>query len=361
MTLSVKEFVERSGASDSTLTQYDRELSRLERWLEKPLGDATVRDLDRLKTQLRKIDSGPQYVRLLRMFYKIAEREDLRRVCVMKQRFKKLAPEDVLTPKDVQALIDATPVGRDKALIGGLWDTGSRIHEIVAVQLRNVSVTKDGHYRIFFSKSKVPGEEHSGYVMDTAPVLRAWLKAHPDQRPDAPLFPTYSGGYLTRHGGYKIVERASRKAGIQKRIYPHLFRHSRATHLLRLGMSEAQVKRLLGWAPGSTMLNRYAHLSDGDAYRGLLKAQGFDVPEADAAESMAFEDTDLKPVVPMVAPPGARPEVTLTGEQQAEMTKLIKDDPNIRRFLTILMIAAGADPRGSLQLREGTADVPALK
>jgi integrase len=311
----------------------------VEQWLDKPLGRATVRDLERLKPKLRAMASGPQYVRLMRMFYIRAKREDVLPILVLKQRKHRLSPDDVLTPKDVQALIDATPGARDKALIGVLWDTGSRIHEVLSVSLRDVSETKEG-YRIFFRKAKVAGEEHSGWVMDTAAVLRAWLKAHPWRtNPDAKLFPAFDGAALTRHGGGHVVEKAARKSGIAKRIYPHLFRHSRATHLLRLGMSEFDVKRLLGWAPSSTMLNRYAHLRDVDAYRALLKIQGYDVPEMGSAETMAFEDADLKPVVPLLAPPGKRHETI----SSPELDELLAD-PNVLRFLRLLE-SARARPR----------------
>src|SRR2546426_11413100 len=180
----------------------------------------------------------------MRMFYKTAGRVDVLPVLKLKQRLKRLSPNDVLTPKEVQALIDATPGARDKAMIGVLWDTGSRISEVLAVKLADVDATKEG-FRIFFRKSKVAGGEHSGWVNDTAAVLRAWLKAHPWRTDrDAFLFPSFSGGGRTRAGRDAGAREGAREVRLGKRIYPHLFRHSRATHLLRIGMSESDVKRL---------------------------------------------------------------------------------------------------------------------
>lgn len=338
MSLTIAQFVARSGASPGSLQTYERCLGQVERWLGKPLGKATVRDLERFKPKLRALQSGPQYVNLMRMFYKTAGRVDVLPVLKLKQRLKRLSPNDVLTPKEVQALIDATPGARDKAAIGVLWDTGSRISEVLAVKLGDVDVTKEG-FRIFFRKSKVAGEQHSGWVNDTAAVLRAWLKAHPWRTDrDAFLFPSFSGGELTRSGGYAIVRKAARKVKLGKRIYPHLFRHSRATHLLRLGITDAQVKRLLGWAPSSTMLNRYAHLADVDSYRALLKAQGYDVPEAGSVEAMTFEDAKLEPVVPMIPAPGMVRPIT-----PQELAGLLAD-PNVARFLQLLEAARAPPP-----------------
>src|ERR1035438_7630046 len=69
-----------------------------------------------------------------------------------------------------------------------------------------------------------------------------------------------------------MLKRHFRRAGITKPFYPHLFRHSRATHVLAMGiMTDAQARRYFGWTPQSTMLGRYAHLTDTDAHDALLK------------------------------------------------------------------------------------------
>ena len=55
-----------------------------------------------------------------------------------------------------------------------------------------------------------------------------------------------------------IIKRACAGAGLSaKRIYPHLFRHTRATHLLLTGqMNETQAKVYFGWSPDSKMIGR---------------------------------------------------------------------------------------------------------
>jgi hypothetical protein len=70
-------------------------------------------------------------------------------------------------------------------------------------------------------------------------------------------------------------------------------------------MREGQVKKLLGWKPGSMMLARYSHLVDTDAYRDLLERQGYEVPKALDLGKLTFEEDALKAVVPMNAPPAA--------------------------------------------------------
>ena len=54
------------------------------------------------------------------------------------------------------------------------------------------------------------------------------------------------GGQLTRVMVFTILKQAARRAGIEKRISPHTFRHSFATHLLEGGASIRQVQEMLG-------------------------------------------------------------------------------------------------------------------
>jgi len=70
----------------------------------------------------------------------------------------------------------------------------------------------------------------------------------------------------------KILDRARSKAGIDKPVNPHHFRHSRAT-VLANHFTEAQMCEWFGWVPGSSVPGRYVHLSGRDidrAYRSLL-------------------------------------------------------------------------------------------
>src|SRR3989442_13027903 len=203
-------------------------MKQLEGWLGRRLGDATAHDIERLKSKLRDMKSGPQYARLGRMFYKAADREDLRKLLVMKQRMKRLKPSDILSPKEVHAMIDNCGGSRDRALIACLWDTGARIHELLAVNLGDIreqdSPANGGRklFVIWFGKAKVAGEEHEGYVIGSAPALDSWLKAHPDKRANAALFPSWSGGRVTEAGALRVCRRAGKGAGHAQRVFSDL-------------------------------------------------------------------------------------------------------------------------------------------
>ena len=76
----------------------------------------------------------------------------------------------------------------------------------------------------------------------------------------------------------KLLHDLRERANFQKRLYPHLFRHSRATFYAN-SLTEQQAKMYFGWSGGSTMVARYTHLSGRDINNAILKANGILVDE----------------------------------------------------------------------------------
>ena len=69
------------------------------------------------------------------------------------------------------------------------------------------------------------------------------------------------------------IRRIARRAGIKKRIYPHLFRHTRATRLLAK-VPESIGAKYMGWVNGSKMVGVYVHLASEDVEEAILKMYG---------------------------------------------------------------------------------------
>ena len=345
---TIEDFLARSGASEATNRTTGSQLRSMESWIAArhagrriPLGEVSKNDLEALKADLYRRRSGAHYAAIARMFFRVAGREDAMKVLKLRQKGRtRLSPDAILTVADVNALIAAADSARDRALIVVLWETGARAHEAMALNLENVRVLENGNggqYHLWFRKVKVSGEEHVGYIVEGSAYLKAWIAAHPDPRPDAPLFVSFSGRRFTPHGAAIMVRRTAARAKIGKRVHPHLFRHSRATHLLRVGVPESSVKKLFGWTPGSTMLSRYAHLTGDDARRDLLRAMGLEDDTPVPVERIESDVAKLRPVVAMNAPPPPSP--ASVGEIMDLMA-----DPKVQHFLSLLRTAGPQSP-----------------
>jgi integrase/recombinase XerD len=81
--------------------------------------------------------------------------------------------------------------------------------------------------------------------------------------------------YMTFWGSLRI---AAKRAGIEKRVNPHSFRHARATHLAHY-LTEQQLKAHLGWTPNSKMAGTYVHLSGKDVDKAILNIYGIATEE----------------------------------------------------------------------------------
>ena len=115
-------------------------------------------------------------------------------------------------------------------------------------------------------------------IIFSSPYLATWLDNHPfRQNPEAFVWVgigTVGRNIPLQYGAIRMhLKRIAEKAGIKKRIHPHLFRHSRSTHLAK-HLTEAQMKQYLGWVQGSDMAAIYVHLSGRDVDDALLKMHG---------------------------------------------------------------------------------------
>jgi integrase/recombinase XerD len=185
---------------------------------------------------------------------------------------RKLQRNELLTPSEIQLVIETSRSVRDKAFVNVLWEAGARIAEIGNRYLHDVVPAPVGYTLELDGKTG----RRSVLVVSSAPLLAQWLNNHPFKtNPDAPLWvhehaPTPR--LLMYPAMRKLLNELFRTAGITKRVHPHLFRHSRATYCLATGlMTEAQAKAYFGWAPNSDQLATYAHLLASDANAAILR------------------------------------------------------------------------------------------
>jgi integrase/recombinase XerD len=171
-------------------------------------------------------------------------------------RIERYLPE-TLNELQVEQLIEAVdqkvPLGlRDRAIVELLYASGLRISELAGARLENFNPEE--------AILRVTGK---GNKMRLVPVgrkaceaLAAYLSA---ERPrlvkrgtGSEIFLSSRGSKLTTARIWQIVKDVSRRAGLGKSVYPHLLRHSFATHLLGNGADLRIIQEMLGHADIST-------------------------------------------------------------------------------------------------------------
>jgi site-specific recombinase XerD/ribosomal protein L40E len=269
-------------------------LLRVSNWLGKSFDEATKEDIIGLVRRIEDADysnwTKHDYKAILKTFYKwLRKGEDyppeVRWIRATARNMSKL-PEELLSVEEVKLLVDKADTLRDKALLLVLYESGCRIGEILTLQLKHVQFDKFGAVILVNGKT---GQRRVRLVV-SAPKLMQWIDNHPlrddlesalwvtvgTRKRNTPM--TYAGTLCHLR---KIVVRA----GIRKRVYPHLFRHSRATHLANV-LTEAQMKQYFGWVQHSDMASIYVHLSGRDVDSALLKMNGIAVSEENQDERL---------------------------------------------------------------------------
>ena len=130
---------------------------------------------------------------------------------------------------------------RNRAIIEVLYASGLRASEITQLRLEKVDCT-ESYLRVIGKRDK---ERVVPFGREASACMAAYLR---ESRPKLDK----TGKALTRERIWMIVTDAARIAGIDKEIYPHMLRHSFATHLLKNGADLRVIQEMLGHANIST-------------------------------------------------------------------------------------------------------------
>lgn len=172
---------------------------------------------------------------------------------------------DVLSVEEIDAIIESfdlsKPEGhRNRAIVETLYSCGLRVSELVSLRLTDVDV-EQGFVRVTGKGDKerlVPiGRKAIKEIANYLPSRNSLPKI--EKESENIVFLNRRGKKLTREMIFTIIKSATRNAGIKKRISPHSFRHSFATHLVEGGADLRVVQEMLGHE-SITTTEIYTHL-----------------------------------------------------------------------------------------------------
>jgi integrase/recombinase XerD len=175
----------------------------------------------------------------------------------------------VLTPAEVESILTQPSASakdrrelwiRDRAILESLYATGMRVSEVITLRQPDVAADQ-GVLRVLGKGSKER-------LIPVGPAALDWIARYRTEcrprllRRDASeeiLFLNARGTAMTRMAVWKIVQTYALRAGVQKDVHPHTFRHSFATHLLEGGADLRAVQEMLGHSDISTT-QVYTHI-----------------------------------------------------------------------------------------------------
>jgi integrase/recombinase XerD len=264
------------GASRNTIEGYSRDLSRYAGFVEErgvlEISAIETEDVIAYLASLRgeglAANSVNRALAAIRGFYRYLLRE--KRVDHTPVAHIALAKvwtrlPDVLS-RDEMALLLAQPGAgtpadiRDSAMLELMYATGIRVSELIGLTVNSINwqvgylvAMGKGEKERIVPVGQTASERVKRYQEGARPLLLKGRESHL-------LFLNRSGKGLTRQGFWKIVKKYAARAGLDKAIHPHTFRHSFASHLLEGGADLRSVQIMLGHADISTT-QIYTHVT----------------------------------------------------------------------------------------------------
>ena len=179
---------------------------------------------------------------------------------------------DLLTPEEITAIILACKRSEDRALIMFLYEGGFRIGEVAQMTWGDLTFSNGG---VAISiKFKTAFSRHIRAYMSTQ-YLQNWKADYPGTpEGSAPVFINNRGKTFIHATIAKRIQRIVQRAGITKHVTPHLFRHSRITHMINDGVQESVIKMMMWGTVNTTMFETYAHLTGKDIDNEISRVYG---------------------------------------------------------------------------------------
>lgn len=190
---------------------------------------------------------------------------------------KRKTYDEILTLEEINNLLAHASSHRSKALIAVNYETGCRPGELINLCIKDVAFHEHGSLLSLNGKTG----PRTILVVQCTGLLHEYLSYHSFRNdPKAPLFFRADKKIpkpLSYTGLIKILRNAANLAGIKKRIYPYILRHSRISHISPL-MTDQEKKQYFGWTPDSIMPSIYEHISNESANNKILEINGVKPP-----------------------------------------------------------------------------------
>jgi len=281
-----------------------------------------------------KQNTKHDWVRVLRQFllwmieneYSDLPERKIRAIKTPRRDTQTKTASQLLTPEEIQTLIKYCRSSRDRAMIMTLYEGGFRPGEICQLAWGDMKADSKG---IAVNVNFKTGITRYIRLVMAKKFLAEWRADYPLPITEkSPVFLTETREELKWHTIAAQIRRIAKRAGITKHLTPHLFRHSRITHLLQEGAKESTVKLMMWGSLSTDMLTTYAHLTGRDIDDDISRLYGLE--EDTKGKENARLEPRICPTCNLINPPG---EDYCRGCMEALSIEAISEEEAIRRFV----------------------------
>lgn len=183
--------------------------------------------------------------------------------------------KDMIQRSEIAEMIAACKSHRDQAIIAVTFESACRINEVAGITWGDLEYTPEGVIKLSINDAKTKKKRLAPLLMSVE-YLAAWRRVYPGTPTgDAYIFTdSVTNGPMEYRAIAYVITRNAKRAGITKKITPHLFRGSRITEMVKDGYHEGVIREI-AWANQNTdMMKTYLKLGNDDIYNEFLDKTG---------------------------------------------------------------------------------------
>ena len=285
------------GLSNARISFYADKLKVISNLIKKDFDKCEKEDIEKFVSEISskydKAGTRTIFIVTIKKFYRYLTGEDNPKIIswikgknynkTAKRQNEKSKVDNILIPQEIEKMIEQASNPRDRALIGALYYSAGRIGEIIVLKIKDVEFND---YR-----TNIGLNGKTGYrkvpIIECSKLLKDWLEFHPDKN-NKEAYVWISFNDINRiknlnksgknkqelkapkvnsseHIGVryvaKLLEDLGNLAGVDKKVNPHNFRHSRLTALGLMGIDEDMLKLYAGHSKNSNVTSMYKHYS----------------------------------------------------------------------------------------------------
>ena len=194
-----------------------------------------------------------QRINAIKFYYEKVAGMDKQLYYIERPKKSRVLPK-IISEEEVLAILKATQNMKHKSILATIYSAGLRRSELINLRKQDVLFDRK---LIFIQGAKGKKDRTSVLADSLSIILPKYLQEY---KPNYWLFEGVNRHQYSATSIAKILQRGANKAGIEKRITPHMLRHSFATHLLEHGVDIRYIQTMLGHGSSKTT-EIYTHVS----------------------------------------------------------------------------------------------------